>query len=67
MMSTVWAVVKDGQILPDEPIDLVDGQRVLVTILSDEEIGFWMDAASGSVDAIWDNEEDDVYAELLAA
>ena len=53
--------------MPDEPIDLVDGQRVLVTILSDEEIGFWMDAASGSVDAIWDNEEDDVYAELLAA
>jgi hypothetical protein len=67
MMNTIWAVVKDGKILPDEPIELHDGQRVLVTLLSDEENSFWMEAASGSLDAIWNNEEDDVYAELLAA
>ncbi len=67
MMNTIWAVVKDGKILPDEPIELQDGQRVLVTLLNDDEDGFWMKASASSLDASWDNQEDDVYAELLAA
>ncbi len=67
MMNTIWAVVQDGKILPEQPVDLREGQRVLVTILLDEEDKFWMDAAGSVLDAIWDNEEDDIYAELLAA
>ena len=67
MMNTLWAVVRDGKILPEEPVDLRAGQRVLITILSEEEQTFWLDAARSSLDAIWDNEEDDIYAELLAA
>lgn len=67
MLNTVWAVVRNGQILPDVPIELHDGQRVLVTILTDEEIDFWMATTSSSLDAIWNNEEDDIYAELLTA
>jgi hypothetical protein len=66
-MNTIWAVVRDGKIQPDEPIELHDGQRVLVTILSDKESEFWIEAAGSSLDAIWDNEEDDIYAELLTA
>ncbi|MBP6017335.1 MAG: hypothetical protein KA586_11490 [Candidatus Promineofilum sp.] len=66
-MNTIWAVVKDGKILPNEPIELQDGQRVLVTILNDEEKDFWRNASASSLDTIWDNLEDDVYAELLAA
>ena len=30
-----------------------------------EEIEFWVFACSESLNAIWDNEEDDVYSELL--
>jgi hypothetical protein len=67
MMNTLWAIIRDGKILPEEPIELRDGQRVLITILPDEEGSFWMNAMSGSLDAIWNNEEDDVYAELLEA
>lgn len=67
MINTLWAVIRDGKILPEEPIELRDGQRVLITILTDEEGSFWMNAMSGSLDAIWGNEEDDVYAELLEA
>lgn len=67
MMNTVWAVVHDGKILPEEPIDLQDGQRVLVTILADEDNKFWMDATTSALSSIWENEEDDIYAELLAA
>ena len=62
MMNTVWAVVQDGRILPEEPVDLRNGQRVLVTILVDEEDRFWMDAAGLALDAIWNNDEDDIYA-----
>lgn len=65
MMNTVWAVVQDGKILPEEPVELRDGQRVLVTILTDEEDKFWLDVAGPALDAIWNNDEDDVYAELL--
>lgn len=67
MMNTLWAVVRDGKILPEEPVDLRDGQRVLITILSEEEQTFWLEATRSSLDAIWDNEEDDIYAELLTA
>ena len=30
-----------------------------------EEREFWISASDESLNAIWDNEEDDVYAELL--
>jgi hypothetical protein len=67
MMNTIWAIVHDGKIEPAEPIELQEGQRVLVTILVDGEIAFWMNASASALDAVWNNSEDDVYAELLAA
>jgi hypothetical protein len=41
-----------------------DGTEVLVTILSNGD-DFWLNASEPSLNAIWDNPEDDVYAELL--
>jgi hypothetical protein len=32
-------------------------------VVNDDD--FWLDAAEPSLDAIWSNPEDDVYAELL--
>ncbi|NOT53083.1 MAG: hypothetical protein HOP18_00615 [Deltaproteobacteria bacterium] len=66
MFNTVWAVIRDGKIEPLEHLELPEGAQVLVTLLSDdEEARFWQGAAQTSLDAIWDNAEDDVYAELL--
>lgn len=65
MMNTVWAVVRDGRIVPLEKIEVPDGARVLVTLLPEEEADFWAAASEASLDAVWDNAEDDVYAELL--
>ena len=65
MMNTIEAIVKNGQIVPTEPVELTEGSRALVTILESEETEFWLAASETSVDDIWDNEEDDVYAELL--
>ena len=39
----------------------------LVTVLPDNEAQFWVDASQTSLDAVWDNTEDDVYAQLLLA
>nr|WP_039738464.1 hypothetical protein [Hassalia byssoidea] len=41
-----------------------EGAKVLVTLLPDDEADFWL-KTSQSLDAVWDNTEDDVYAQLL--
>lgn len=65
MLTTVPAVVEKGQIKLLEPILLQAGQRLLVTFLTTDEMRFWLEASQSTLTEIWDNEEDDVYAELL--
>ena len=65
MMNTVWAVIREGRIVPLEDIEAPEGTRVLVTLLPEDDSSFWLAASRRSLDAVWDNEEDDVYAELL--
>jgi len=48
-----------------EEIELPEGTEVLVTTPLDKA-DFWRRASESSVDAVWDNPEDDVYAQLLA-
>ncbi|GKT09520.1 antitoxin family protein [Desulforhabdus sp. TSK] len=64
MGNTIRAVVHEGRIELLEKIDLPEGSEVLVTLLSDDP-GFWLKASESSLDSVWDNSEDDVYAELL--
>ena len=66
MLNTIRAVVRNGRIELLEPVSLPNGSHVLVTILDDEEQTFWQKASERSLQTIWDNNEDDVYAELLA-
>jgi len=65
MPSTIEAVVKNGHFVPVKDISLPDGTKAMVTILSDDDIEFWMSASEDSLDEIWNNKEDDIYAELL--
>lgn len=64
-MNTVRAIVREGRIELLEEIELPEGTEVLVTPLLDET-DFWRRAGESSLDAVWDNSEDDVYAQLLA-
>jgi hypothetical protein len=64
-MQTTWAVVHDGQIRLSEPLALPEGATVLVTVVGDAEQEFWQCASEQSLAAIWNNTEDDVYADLL--
>ena len=64
MLSTALGVVKDGKIEMLERIALTEGQRVLVTMLPDDDM-FCYEASQETPKQIWDNKEDDVYARLL--
>ena len=65
MMQTLWAVVHEGKIELTETADLAEGMKVLVTLLPEDESRFWTEASERSLAAVWDNAEDDAYAQLL--
>ncbi len=65
MLKTLWATVRQGKIELLEPGELPEGTRVLVTLLPDDDEAFWLSASQVSLDAVWNNTEDDVYAQLL--
>jgi hypothetical protein len=66
MLSTFWGVVRDGKVEPLEGAGLPEGASVLVTVMQDQDAQFWQRLSAESLKMIWDNAEDDVYAELLA-
>jgi hypothetical protein len=67
MLKTLWATFRDGKIEMLEPVEAPEGTRVMVTLLLEEESEFWLQSSQTSLDAVWDNAEDDVYAQLLEA
>ncbi|MBK7599189.1 MAG: hypothetical protein IPJ07_11995 [Acidobacteria bacterium] len=60
---SVKAVVRKERSI-DRTNQSPEGAEVLVTILSEEE-QFWTDASEPSLSKIWNNEEDDIYEQLL--
>lgn len=62
---TIWAVVRDGKIVPLEDVKIPEGTRALVTLLPEEDTGFWLVASESALSEVWSNTEDDVYADLL--
>lgn len=65
MRRTLWATVRQGKIELLESVELPEGTRVLAQLLPDDEVEFWLLASQASLDAVWDNTDDDVYAQLL--
>ncbi|HRQ37507.1 MAG TPA: hypothetical protein PLD25_06305 [Chloroflexota bacterium] len=65
-LKTVQAIVEDNQIILLEAVPLRAGQRLLITFLNDPESQFWAEASQNSLEVIWDNEEDDIYAQAIA-
>jgi len=64
MQERIRAVLNGGRIEPLQKLDVPDGTEVLITVLSNAD-DFWLKASQETLDAIWHNPEDDVYAELL--
>jgi hypothetical protein len=74
MTESLWAVVRGGRIELLEPADLPDGARLRVSVVTEpvpsptlnKDQQFWLGASESTLDSIWDNAEDDVYAQLLS-
>jgi hypothetical protein len=49
----------------DDIAKVAEQVRKRAEAVSDDEAGFWLEASQTSLDAMWDNNEDDVYAQLL--
>jgi hypothetical protein len=66
MLKTLWAVVRKEKIELLEKEKIPEGTRVLVTVLPEsEESQFWLNTSQISLDTVWSNPADDVYAQLL--
>jgi hypothetical protein len=66
MLKTLRAVVRKEKIELLEKEKIPEGTRVLVTLLpNDEESEFWFGTSLVSLDTVWNNAEDEIYAELL--
>ena len=66
MFSTLLAVVRDNKIELLEDATIPNGTHALVTLLTKpDDLEFWRRASQESLDAVWNNEEDDVYAQIL--
>lgn len=66
MLKTLWAVVRKEKIELLEKENIPEGTRVLVTVLPESgESQFWIETSQISLDTVWNNTEDDVYAQLL--
>lgn len=65
MRNKVRAVVRDGKLDLLDPVEIPDGTSVVVTILPEDESPFWINSSQSALDEVWNNSEDDVYAELL--
>ncbi len=65
MLKTLWATVRQGRIELLEKTELPEGTKVLVTLLPEDETEFWLQASEVSLDTVWDNTEDDIYAQIL--
>ena len=47
MLKSVWAVVRDGKVELLEDIQLSEGSKVLITLITDEdEQQFWLKASN---------------------
>lgn len=66
MLNTVRAIFREGKIQLLEEIELPEGTEMLVTPLLDEA-DFWTKASQPTIEKIWDNTEDNIYAELIAS
>ena len=65
MLRTFLGTVRQGKIELLDSANLVEGTQVLVTLIANNEVEFWLQTSQVSLNAVWDNAEDDIYAELL--
>ena len=64
MQERIRAIINHGKIQPLDDVSLPEGTELIVTVVSNGD-NFWLNASEPSLEAIWNNPEDEVYGELL--
>ncbi len=49
----------------DKDINIPDDSVIYISYVNNEENNFYLSASQTALDKIWDNEEDDIYENLL--
>ena len=73
MIETIEAICEEGKLKPRVPIDRFDGKRAVIFFFDEKNtdsdgtnlLHEWLLLSEPALNRIWDNPEDDVYAELL--
>lgn len=66
VLQTVWAEIRNGKIEPLDNIPLPEGAKAIVTFVPGDDDGrFWLFASEQALAEVWENSDDDIYAELL--
>ncbi|MFM6450440.1 MAG: hypothetical protein ACKPH7_01390 [Planktothrix sp.] len=60
MQRKFLGTVRQGKIELLDSTDLVEGTQVLVTLIANDEAEFWLQTSQVSLNAVWDNAEDDI-------
>ena len=56
MLNTAWAVIRNGKIELLQPLELLEGAKVLITTLfASDESHFWLAASHSALAEVWDN------------
>lgn len=64
-MNVIEGVVKNGRIVPTTAVTLREGSRAIITLVDRGDNDFWLSASEESAASVWENSDDDAYAELL--
>jgi len=65
MIKTIKTRYKKGRVLMDKDINIPDDSVIYISYVNNEENNFYLSASQTALDKIWDNEEDDIYENLL--
>jgi hypothetical protein len=65
MLNTFQTYFKEGQILLTNEIEIPENAKIFVSFIDNTKEDFLLKASESSLDKIWNNNEDDIYEQLL--
>jgi hypothetical protein len=65
MLKTFQAKIENGNILLNKNIKIPDKSVIFISYIDNSKDDFFLVSSESSLEKIWNNEEDDVYENLL--
>ena len=64
-MTSHQAIYKSGNLILPQNVVIPEGSKVIVTIVGEPKENYFIKASEEALDKIWNNNEDDIYEQLL--